>query len=335
MKKLFIVLLKFFTPLLAVLLFYVCMDPFKVLWHYDSFYEPNNTLSIPLNKGNVSTANYDNRYETEHYDSFIFGNSRSVIYETATWKKYLSEESKPYHFDSSAESLYGIYKKIQYIDSKHEKINNILLVFDHMILNRDRNLDGPLFVISPQLTGYDNFADFHLQFLRAFFSYKFLPGYIDHKITGKVKPYMIGSTFSDEAFLYDKLTNEMRLTTTEKQIVDGAFYTPERMEVFYKRGPVQQYATAVIKKNQEEMLTAIAEIFKKHGTKYKIVISPLYDQKKLNLKDLYYLKELFGDKDIHDFSGINNITNDYRNYYESSHYRPHVANVIMKEIYTQ
>lgn len=335
MKKLILLLLKFFTPLFAVLLFYICIDPFKVIWHYDGFYEPDNQTSIPLNKGHVSTENYDNRYKTEHYDSFIFGNSRSVIYEIATWKKYLPKESKPYHFDAAAESLYGIYKKIKYIDSKHEKINNVLLVFDYMVLDRDRNPDGHLFTMSPQLTGYENFADFHLQFLRTFFTYKFLPGYIDHKITGKVKPYMIGSTFSNEAFLYNKLTNEMRHTTAEKQIADGIFYTPERMAVFYKREPVQKYSPAVIKKNQKEMLTAIARIFKKHGTKYKIIISPLYNQQKLNTKDLNYLKQLFGGKDIHDFSGINNITNDYKNYYESSHYRPHVAAAILEKVYTK
>ncbi|MNK56719.1 hypothetical protein D3C87_757660 [compost metagenome] len=335
MKKLFLLLLKFFTPLLLVVIFYVYMDPFKVIWHYDSFYEPENTISIPLDKDYVSTATYDNQYKEENYNSFIFGNSRSVLYEIATWKKYLSKDSKPYHFDASAESLYGIYKKIQYIDSKHEKIDNVLLVFDHMVLERDKGRDGHLFAISPQLKGHNNFADFHLQFFRTFLSYKFLPGYIDYKISGKVKPYMTEAVLSTEAFLYDNRINEMRHTTAEKEIAEGTFYTPERMKVFYKREPIQKYSPAVIKKNQKEMLTAIARIFKKHGTKYKIIISPLYNQKKLNTNDLNYLKQLFNDKDIHDFSGINSITNDYKNYYESSHYRPHVAAAILEKVYTK
>ena len=44
----------------------------------------------------------------------------------------------------------------------------------------------------------------------------------------------------------------------------------------------------------------------------------------------YFLE---GKQNVFDFSGINFITNDYHNYYENSHYRPHVADYIMKEIY--
>lgn len=335
MKKLFILLLKFFTPIIAVLMIYAWMDPFKVVWHYDSFYEADNKLSVPLDKDYVSTANYDNRYGSEHYNSFIFGNSRSIFYETATWKQYLPTGSKLYHFDASAETIYGICKKIQYIDHKDEKMNNVLLVLDHLILNRSKSSDGHLFAISPQLEGYSTMADFHLQFLRTFLSTEFLPAYIDHKISGKVKPYMLKTALTDEAFLYDKRTNEMRHTTTEGEIADGTFYTADRMKVFYKRDNIQKYSKPVIKQAQKEMLTKIAGIFKKHGTKYKIVISPLYDQKKLNKEDLAYMQRLFGDENVFDFSGINRFTNDYRNYYESSHYRPHVATAIMAEIYTK
>lgn len=333
MKKLFVLLLKFFTPLLVVLLLYLWADPFKVIWHYDSFYESHTKVSIPLNKDHVGTANYDNHYATEHYDSFIFGNSRSVIYKIDEWKKYIAANSKPYHYDAAGETLYGICKKIQYIDGKNEKINNVLLVLDHMILNRDKSLDGHLFVISPQLTGYKNFTDFHLQFLRTSFSHKFLPGYLEHQITGNVKPYMYAATLNREEFLYDNLTNEM-LLMVEHEIAAGHFYTEERMKVFYKRDTVQAHAPAVIKENQKKLLAEIVGIFKKQGTKYKIIISPLYDQKKLNASDMAYLKEVFGSDNIADFSGISTITNDYRNYYESSHYRPHVATAILKEAYT-
>ncbi|WP_114759307.1 hypothetical protein [Flavobacterium sp. AG291] len=335
MKKLLILFLKFITPLLVVLLFYVWKDPFKVIWHYDSFYDSEKKISFPLNKDYVSTTTYENQYKTEHYDSFIFGNSRSIIYGIDEWKKYIPVESKAYHFDASAETIYGICKKIEYIDSKGEKLNNVLLIVDHMILNRAESLDGHLFVISPQLTSYENTANFHLQFLKTFYNYKFFPGYIEYTITGKIKPYMTKATLDEEHFLYDKRTNEMRYTIVDKEIEEGKFYTPERMKVFYKRDTVQNYAPQVIKERQKELLNTIATIFKKQGTNYKIIINPLYDQKKLNEDDIAYLIKLFGKETVYDFSGINDITNDYRNYYESSHYRPQVAKKIMKEIYTQ
>ena len=68
-------------------------------------------------------------------------------------------------------------------------------------------------------------------------------------------------------------------------------------------------------------------------TNYRIIISPLYNQIKLNNQDLDYLKQLFGKDNVFDFSGINKFTKDYNNYYESSHYRPHIAREIMQLIY--
>ena len=81
------------------------------------------------------------------------------------------------------------------------------------------------------------------------------------------------------------------------------------------------------------LLENIHSIFKKHNSDVRIVISPLYNQKKLNEKDLAYLKNLFGTERVFDFSGINKITNDYNNYYEASHYRPHVSRELMEIIY--
>ena len=81
------------------------------------------------------------------------------------------------------------------------------------------------------------------------------------------------------------------------------------------------------------MLQEIFDIFTKHKTNYKVIINPLYDQVKFNNQDLNYLIQLFGKDKVFDFSGVNKFTNDYKNYYETEHYRPTVANEVMKEIY--
>ena len=111
------------------------------------------------------------------------------------------------------------------------------------------------------------------------------------------------------------------------------FYTDEKMAVFYDRETTSQFEPVSILNNQKLMLENIATILKKHDSNAKIVISPLYDQLQLNEKDLAYLKNLFGPNNVYDFSGINRITSDYKNYYENSHYRPHVAKEIMDTIY--
>jgi hypothetical protein len=45
------------------------------------------------------------------------------------------------------------------------------------------------------------------------------------------------------------------------------------------------------------------------------------------------LSGIFGTERVFDFSGVNEFTTDFRNYYEESHYRPQVAREILKRIY--
>ena len=111
------------------------------------------------------------------------------------------------------------------------------------------------------------------------------------------------------------------------------YYTPERLSVFYKRDTVQSYSSEIIGDTQKEIFYDIHEILLKHHTNFEIIINPLYDQLKINQKDFIYLVSLYGEKNVHDFSGINAITIDYKNYYENAHYRPHVAREIMNLIY--
>ena len=84
---------------------------------------------------------------------------------------------------------------------------------------------------------------------------------------------------------------------------------------------------------QLRLLKSIKAVFEKDKTNYEIVISPVYDQQRLNTKDLNQLQEIFGKEYVHDFSGKNSITDNVYNYYETSHYLPSVADTIMKIIY--
>jgi hypothetical protein len=79
----------------------------------------------------------------------------------------------------------------------------------------------------------------------------------------------------------------------------------------------------------------IANVFKEHNTNYKIVISPLYDQMRLDSLSLNRIDYIFGPENVYDFSGINRFTEPVYNYYESSHYRPHVAKQILEIIYSE
>ncbi|GHV27502.1 hypothetical protein AGMMS4952_09290 [Spirochaetia bacterium] len=331
LRKLFL----FTLPLIILSIAYIILDPFKVIKKYDSYYISDEIVGVSINRDYMSTSTFDNNSAVYKYDSFIFGNSRSVFYEVETWKAYLSSDSNCYHFDASGETLYGIYKKIQYLVKKSITINNALLILDYDTLTQVTSDQRHLFIISPQLEDNKNIIPFHLSFIKAFLTPRFMIAYFDYKISGKVKNYMKkNSLLSDGQSHYDIKTNESSWSDFGKLIENGEYYTDERMKVFYSRDTTEQSdSPRVIYSQQEMMLTEIKDIFQKHKTNYKIIINPLYDQKKLNKHDLTYLELLFGKNNVFDFSGINEFTNDYTNYYEASHYRPRVSGEILKIVY--
>lgn len=331
MKKIFI----FASPFIILFIIYIILDPFKVIKNYDSYYVSDEILGVGINMGYVSTSTFENNATVYKYDSFIFGNSRSRFYEIETWKKYLDKNAGCFHFDASLETLYGVYKKMQYLDKKDINIHNALLILDYDTLTQVKSSQGHLFIISPQLENNKNIIDFHLTFFKVFFSPIFLFAYFDYKLSGKVKNYMVKENLLDNTLIhYDLETNETSCPQFEMLIENGEYYTTERMKIFYPRDAAQRYDYPISIYNQQEMmLTEINYILQKHKTNFKIIINPLYDQKKLNSHDLAYLKLLFGENNLFDFSGVNEFTNSYSNYYENSHYRPCVSREILKIIY--
>lgn len=331
-------LLLFSIPFVLFVLLYIYWDPFKVIKQYDSFYQSGEPNYITLNKDYVSTENWVHHHSKYKYDSYIFGNSRSMFYEIGTWKNYIGTDSdKCYHFDASAESIFGIAKKLSFLTAQKAEIKNALFVIDNGALNKADNSAGHIFVKDPRISGESAVA-FQVDFLKDFFDFDFLRALMDFKLTGKIKDYMTKDfLLDDRPFFYDYVTNEVKLSSYEALIRrDTATYYGSRSNLFFPRDTtVQKFAAPVIKKEQERILLQIRQVLQDHQTNYKIVISPLYDQKKLNPEDLHILQEVFGAAHVFDFSGINAFTRSRYNYYEASHYRPFIADSIMRIVYAR
>mgnify|MGYP003111556304 CR=1 FL=1 len=324
-------------PFLILGILYLYYDPFKILYKYDSFFEKNAKGRVILNQDYVSTTTFINNSPKINYNSFILGNSRSIFYQVSDWKNHLDESASCFHFDASGESLWAMNKKIEFINKNGNEIENILLVLDYATLIQDKPKSGHITIISPALVDNSNIIDFHKTFFRAFLTPKFIYAFLDFKISGQVKPYMIKNNLLDDRHRnYDILTNELRFDYFENLVRVNKYYTPKRLSVFYDRDTTtQKNLPKVIFENQKSILNNILSITKKHNTEIRIIINPLYDQLKLNKRDIVYLKSIFGEENVFDFSGINTFTNDYRNYYEESHYRPHIAREIMEIIYNK
>jgi len=320
----------FFLPFIVILGSVILLDPFKVWFEYEDYYKEE---VISTNRENVCLKLFEKGYTKYKFNSFILGSSRSQAFKTREWSKYLDSTSRPFHFDASGEGIYGIKNKLEYLDRIGNQIDNVLIIVDENTLITNYNRKGHLFISPPTLSGESN-IEFHKSFFKTCLNPKFIYAYIDYKLTKKEKPYM--------GFLF----NNMNCTVNYNGDVfynrydysirsDSLSYYKDLTSkgVFYQRKNERKDIYSMISEIEEHQLKVIYRILKKHNTKYKIVVSPLYDQRPLNIERVNLLNKLFGKENVFDFSGSNQYTESVGNFYESSHYRPHVANEIMKIVY--
>lgn len=317
-------------PLIVMVPFYIMEDPYKVIWHYDNYYPSDNV--IELNRGYVSIMHYINHHKELGYDSFIFGNSRSIAFHEKEWKKYIPKSNRCYHFDVSGGSIRELYGEINYIN-KNGILRNALLVFDVGMLGTTENR-GILYSMPPILKNGKDLISFHNEYFWSFYKFGFFLAYIDYKTHKDFKPYMI-DYFIDPSWKrgYDSINNELNWDKHEASISEGTYYSTERIKRFENAQFPGKVSDCVLNDERKELLREIKNIFYKQNTDYRIIISPIYDQIKINPEDLLFLYDVFGQENVFDFSGISKWSLDYQNYYETSHYRSCVANEILKIVY--
>lgn len=327
-NKIFQFSLIIIIPFFILLLSYLYFDPFKVVRQYNDFSYP---YVIP-NRDYVSTITFVRNYKKYNYNSFIFGNSRTFAFKINSWRNYLSNADKPYMFDASGESIYGIYTKLKYLDSIKVDIKNAIIIFcrDGTFFNSE-NQKGYLVIKSPITSGESNF-DFHYEFFKAYLNPMFLFCFYSYKISGNYRPFMF-NYINNRKIIYDTITNEINIVGLEAKINQNPVkYYSERKIDFYERTTEEKDSIQRITQKELFMLQEIKRILEKNNTNYKIVLSPLYEQIKFHSSDFLVLKNQFSDK-LYDFSGKNSFTNNKMNYYETSHYRPSVGDSILKIIY--
>lgn len=314
-----------------MIILYVIVDPFKVIWHYDLYYTSDSFIG--LNRGFVSAKHYDNHREEYGYNSFIFGNSRSIAYYVDEWKKYLPKESVCYHYDVSGGSVGELNYEIKFINN-HGYLQNALLILDLDLLSQtERN--GILFSCPPIIKGNKDILKFHNEYFMAFYGSEFFSCFIDYKIHKEYKPYM-GFYINNpkKAMDYNPINNELYWDKQEESIENGLYYNDAKIKEFENAQFPGKVSESVLDDERKNMLREIKSVFELQKTNYRIIISPIFDQIKINPDDLQFLTDLFGRDYVFDFSGPNQWNADFHNYYETSHYRPCVANEIMKIVYS-
>lgn len=317
-----------FIPISILTIGYFYNDPFKVVRKYNSY---SNLYVIP-NRDYVSTEMFLKNEKYYSYNSFIFGSSRTLAFQPNKWKTFLSPNSNPFMFDASGESVYGIYTKLKFLDSLHYKLNNVLIIICRDVsFANSKNHNGHLFIKHPATSGESDLS-FKFDFFKAYLNPAFLFNFYMYKLSGSYKSYMKGY-IEDRKIIMDSITNAVQIVDQEHEIqVSSKKYYEKRKAIFYTRKNETIDSIQQIKQIHIFMLNEIRRILNKNNTKYKVIISPLYEQEKFNSVDQNILLNIFKNN-LYDFSGKNYFTDSINNYYETWHFRPLVGDSIMNLIY--
>jgi hypothetical protein len=319
-------------PLLLILAIYVADDPFRVIrrpefgnYYDDQVYE--------LNRDYASTEMFFSRHPTTKYDTFIFGSSRSFSYYCDDLQSYLPG-SRPFHYPAASENLYGIYCKIKKLDESGVDLKNVLIVIDGWAMADLTSRTDHLHILHPRVSG-DGWFNFQLAFVKAFLSRQFLFYYLDYRIWGQMRPWMREIFIEKGRVRIGPATNDFYFEREERQLREDedAFYERRRHLFDAADSPRPRSAEPVLKADHEWYLREIEAIFRRHRTNFRIVISPLYDQPELHPKDCEILERIFGKSNVCNFSGVREITENRRNYYDPGHYRPSIARMIMRRAF--
>jgi hypothetical protein len=316
------------SPIIISLLIFIFSDPFKIIFEYDDY---SKDMKVLNNRDFVSTRVFLSKYPNHNFNSFLFGSSRTMAFTLNQWKKHLDSTASVYSFDAFGESIFGIYSKIKFLDERKVKLKNCLLIFcEDATFQFSGDHYGHIFLKDP-LTAHTSYFNFYLEHYKAFLGREFIVEYLKELMIHKSQ---LAQRFGNEQVHYDLITNAMSHEQSNIELrVDPEKYYQSKMHVFYKRPVKELKGKQKINEKQILMLKEIARIFRKQKTNFHIIISPLYNQIKFNHRDFEILSSIFPGH-VSDFSGKNKITEDYRNYYEQSHYLPKIGDSLMQVVYS-
>ena len=318
-----------FLPLLIILLSFLFLDPFGIVYLKNSAYETSGDYQ--------TTKLYLNNTKQVNYNSFIFGNSKTLAFRSEDWKRHVQGDF--YKFGAPGESIFNIYNKIKLIEKEGDTLKNALLVIDLAMINNYMNkspyLQGPVYKHHPYTQD-----ESWLTFYGSFFKYYLTDGFFVKVIKESflATPAVVEKTdFLKTQDSFDPSTTEFYLSALEKEIQDKGFFS-------YYQNHASEFKTTPTRTNSEHLpnlnegdknhLFEIKQVFDNHHCNYKLIIGPVLNGPAFPKNILNDLKNIFGAASVYDYSNTIRISRDSSYYYEQSHYRPIAGALILDEIYS-
>lgn len=319
MKRFVLLTLLALSPVLLLVAFYVVRDPFHVVKPYKGqVYNPGDTISLTINWGHVTVESYKYFDPQGHFDSFIFGSSLSGYYRIKDWVPHLPADARPFHFNASRETLYGILNKLNWLTDRGVAIKNALIIMeDEMLMRRPLDSDV-LFVQHPSTAREVSWWKFHQLYFNAFrrpeiVAYLLCPGPMTQRVL-------------DEGYATTDITNRIEpinegyyaWADSVIAVNPAEFYTPEHVKRYslpLKEMPCQDKINPAV----SILLSEIQHVLERQGTDYHIIIPPHYGYEAIDSRDLYKLEKIFGLSRVHDFSHDPELGSDLHYYYDDGH----------------
>lgn len=307
----------FICPILIALINYI-VDPFKVFgtnFLPETFQENQRYLKVKF----IDKAH-------NKYDSYLFGSSRISFTNPKIIEKYI-KNSKFYNFTVTSANLEDNFLHIQYLFKKGYKVKNIYLEvdIDNNIKSSYKKSNNDLMIKLHPNVDNSNKIDFYIQYLKSI------------AINATIGKIMVNfKPDRENAFLSDINGTGMGYFKNKEQIINNnpeLYYKNENTLNVNKVKRKQDYYI----KNNINALKKIIKLCKTNKTNIIIFITP-HNYNSLNKVNeegyIEFLKEMSQITNYWDFSGYNSITTNNYNYYEESHYRPFIANIIAAKIFS-
>jgi hypothetical protein len=295
-----------------IIFYNVIVDPYKVFFavYPMNEFEPNKQIMkmqfILKNKSK--------------FDSFIFGSSRV---------NFINPDKIPignyYNMTYSSGIPFQHFKNIKYMVEKGVPIKNLLIGIDQISFFSSPDYPGMKALMRHN---YPINISEKISFFNSYFFIRPLWSEVKANLR-KVDSEKTKSIFSDFYRtgtvippINDAAKGDLEI---EKKINEKIFNFPYDP---YQKDPPVEFALAQI--------DSIVQFSKRHSINLKLFINPIHhiSYTNLNLDQYYYcLRKLAEMTEFYDFSGINSVTINNNNYFETSHYHKAVGNLIIGRLF--
>lgn len=319
-------------PLAVLGVVYVALDPFKVVRHHSPYYEKWSPL--PFNKSYASTVIYLDGRSKYHYDSFLFGGSRTIYFEAGSWKKHIGDSASVFHFDGPLESPISIAAKLKLIESNGDTVKNAIIESPPWAFNGE--YVGFPFRMPWQLIGFWDYPRFQYLYFKDFLNREMFFPLMRYYFTGEARETSDMMVFATPMSSFDIRTNETIDDSVENIItIDPRRYYQSHSNDFIGVRDSFAYEYQQIREDEVEALRYIADVFRRHGTDYVFIIGPDLNHSLLSPENRKLLDSIFGSSNIYDFTRWDVAFSDSVAFYDPVHFRPYIASMIMDSIYSR